>query len=109
MAPCRELDRVHVQGQAEAGADEQAVERVDGAMVEVMRADLLHPPRADARKREDSSLALQRRHGCRMASASSLLLATSASPRLLADEHRGARLLGMELRSGGGSVEAGNG
>ncbi|XP_037424331.1 uncharacterized protein LOC119288977 isoform X1 [Triticum dicoccoides] len=36
---------VHVRGHAEAGAGEQA--RVDGAMLEVMGADLLHPPRAD--------------------------------------------------------------
>lgn len=44
-------------GQAEDGAGEQAVEHVDAAMVEVMGAELLHPPRADASKSEDSSAA----------------------------------------------------
>ncbi|XP_037485753.1 uncharacterized protein LOC119364378 isoform X3 [Triticum dicoccoides] len=53
---------VHVRWQVEVGAGEQAVERIDGAMVEVMGAELLHPPRADS--------------------------------WLLADEHRGARVLG---------------
>nr|XP_020167649.1 nif-specific regulatory protein-like [Aegilops tauschii subsp. strangulata] len=43
-------------GHAEAGAGEQAVERVDGAMLEVLGADLLHPPRADARLLADEHI-----------------------------------------------------
>ena len=60
IAPCSELDGVRVRGQAETRAGEKTVERVDGAVVEVMGAELLHPPRADARKRK---IAPQRCHG----------------------------------------------
>lgn len=82
-APCRELDGVHVRGQAEAGDGEQAVERVDGAMVEVIWAPSCSTHLEPTRGR--GKIAPQRRHGCRP---------TSASQRLLADEHRGARVLG---------------
>ncbi|KAM3195809.1 hypothetical protein ACQJBY_071781 [Aegilops geniculata] len=50
------LRGVHVRGHEEAGVSEQAVERVDGAMLEVLGADLLHPPRANARLLADEHI-----------------------------------------------------
>lgn len=61
---------------------------VDGAVVEVMGAELLHPPRADARKREDSS---------------------AAASWLPADEHRGVQVLGWIRTYRGRGGDAGGG
>ena len=66
----RELDVIDVRGQAEAGAGEQVVERVEAVgrrlpatglwgrrlpatAIGAERFELPHPPRADARKREE--------------------------------------------------------